>query len=210
MADSTVSPEERLAKRRAAKSEYDRLRYLETREQKIEYQKQYAAENKDSIRAYKKEWKLKTKVERRPYNREWAHRNRQENPEKTRAERRKQMSQWRQANLEKARAYNREQSKTWSRDNRDIRAAQAALRRARKLQATPPWVDTTELLQTYKDCPTGMHVDHIIPFRGITFDGYRVSGLHVPWNLRRLTEFENVSRNNRMRLADHVAIGASI
>lgn len=210
MAKSTLSPEERLAKRRVDDRERSRIYYIEHKAERLKYQKQYAEENKEAVRAYKKEWKLKTKVARRPYNREWARRNRQENPERSRAAGLKQARRWRQANLEKARAYNREQSKAWSKANRDIRAAQAALRRAQVRQAAPPWVDQNELLEFYKNCPTGMHVDHVVPLRGFTFDGYRVSGLHVPWNLQRLTELENVRKNNRMRLEDHIAANAPV
>ncbi len=67
-----------------------------------------------------------------------------------------------------------------------------ALRRARKLQRTPKWVNLTELKKIYLDCPEGMVVDHIIPLKGKL-----VSGLHVAENLQYLTKYENLSKGNK-------------
>lgn len=210
MAKSTLSPEERAAKKIAAKREYDRLRYLETRAEKLAYQKQYVEEHKDKVREYKREWKLRTKEERRPYTNEYRVRHYHETLEESRAKGLENARRWRETNLEKARAYNREQSKIWGKANRGIRRAQTAARRLLESKQMPAWVDAQEMYAIFKACPPDMHVDHIVPLRGITFDGYRVSGLHVPWNLQFLAPFDNVSKNNRMRPADHLSAGAPI
>jgi hypothetical protein len=208
MTGPTVPPDD--ANKRRAKREYDRRRYLENRERKLAYQRQYATENKDKVREYKRGWKQTTKVVRRTYNRIWARRHRQENPEQTRAAGREQAYRWRQANLDKARAYNREQSKRWQKANSDIRRGQTAMRRSRQDRQMPAWVDANELYEIFKACPADMHVDHIVPLRGLTAEGYRISGLHVPWNLQYLTPFDNVSKNNRMREEDHAAAGVPV
>jgi len=66
-----------------------------------------------------------------------------------------------------------------------------AIRRASKLKAMPTWVDKNELKNIYKNCPSGYHVDHIIPLISKT-----VCGLHVPWNLQYLLPIENLKKAN--------------
>jgi hypothetical protein len=68
-----------------------------------------------------------------------------------------------------------------------------AMRRARKSNATPTWVDTKAIGEIYGDCPAGMQVDHVVPLCGVD-----VCGLHVPWNLQYLTPSENASKRNRL------------
>lgn len=71
-----------------------------------------------------------------------------------------------------------------------------AMRRARKLQATPKWLTKEHLeqiKQIYKDCPKAYHVDHIIPLKG-----ENVSGLHVPWNLQCLPGIVNRVKYNKV------------
>ena len=77
--------------------------------------------------------------------------------------------------------------------------ANAAAYRAGLDRATPHWVDRKAIAAVYAECDvttqrTGIkhHVDHIVPLRG-----ERVSGLHVPWNLRVITAVENISKSNK-------------
>jgi hypothetical protein len=76
---------------------------------------------------------------------------------------------------------------------------QILIHNARKKAAFPPWADARIIAQFHLDCPKGFHVDHIIPLKGITADGYPVSGLHVLPNLQYLPALENCTKSNRMR-----------
>lgn len=92
--------------------------------------------------------------------------------------------------------------KLWRQSNKDKRRASEALREARKLKATPPWLSKNHLEEIKfiyaqaRDCQvvTGeiYHVDHIVPLQG-----KNVCGLHVPWNLQVLPAEVNIRKNNR-------------
>jgi hypothetical protein len=64
--------------------------------------------------------------------------------------------------------------------------------RAKKLKATPPWIDLKAIRLFYSKCPKGYHVDHIVPLQG-----KYVSGLHTLHNLQYLTQRENQSKGNK-------------
>ena len=66
-----------------------------------------------------------------------------------------------------------------------------ANRRASKLRATPAWADFDKIKSIYDNCPTGYHVDHIIPLQG-----KYICGLHVETNLQYLPASENISKRN--------------
>lgn len=68
----------------------------------------------------------------------------------------------------------------------------AAKYRAAKLKQTPSWANEAEILEFYKNCPEGYHVDHIVPLQGDC-----VSGLHVKQNLQYLLAKDNLSKGNR-------------
>lgn len=105
---------------------------------------------------------------------------------------------WAKLNPEKRKLKDRR----WAKNNLAKANAKKALRRSRKLQRTPPWLNDNqkeEIRNLYKQSQllsksTGMahHVDHIVPLKGET-----VSGLHVPWNLQILTEKENLQKRNK-------------
>lgn len=68
-----------------------------------------------------------------------------------------------------------------------------ARHRAKKRNATPPWVDIDTLRLVYNRCPEGFHVDHIVPL-----NGRDVCGLHVPWNLQYLPANANLLKSNKL------------
>lgn len=81
-------------------------------------------------------------------------------------------------------------------------AARQAERRARKLNATPKWLNAKQLdhIKFYYACAKffgaqfaqAMHVDHIIPLNSDT-----VCGLHVPWNLQLMVAEANCRKGNK-------------
>jgi len=77
--------------------------------------------------------------------------------------------------------------------NHHMMSYKKALRRSRKRQATPPWSDLDKIQEIYKNCPSDMTVDHIIPITSPL-----VCGLHVSWNLQYLTRSENSKKGNSL------------
>jgi hypothetical protein len=74
-------------------------------------------------------------------------------------------------------------------------ACKTFLEKARKSYIkirTPSWSQHTQILQYYKNCPEGFHVDHVLPLQGKL-----VSGLHVIENLQYLTTEDNLSKSNK-------------
>jgi len=80
------------------------------------------------------------------------------------------------------------------------------VRRRKHRDATPKWLSRrqkSEIRQLYQIAITMTQttgeqyvVDHIVPLRGEF-----VCGLHVPWNLRVITQGENLKKSNK--LVDH-------
>jgi len=83
----------------------------------------------------------------------------------------------------------------YARRNKGKKKYHSNLRRANKQKATPDWLTTIDRIiiqHIYDSCPQGYHVDHIVPLKGKT-----VCGLHVPWNLRCIPDWENLSKGNK-------------
>jgi len=87
--------------------------------------------------------------------------------------------------------------------NPDLYKAFTSVRKRRHKNATPPWI-TKEQKQTMRELYlqamqltriTGERyvVDHIIPLINP-----EVCGLHVPWNLRVITQEENLKKSNKL------------
>jgi len=96
----------------------------------------------------------------------------------------------------------REYQKAWKERNTTWVRADTKARRRKHRQATPSWLtkkEKAEIRQLYQIAitmskTTGEQyvIDHIVPLRGEA-----VCGLHVPWNLRVITQEENLKKSNK-------------
>lgn len=87
--------------------------------------------------------------------------------------------------------------------NVDIVRADTSVRKRRHREATPKWLTKEERLQMRNLYVRARKmteltreryvVDHIVPLRG-----EEVCGLHVPWNLRVVTQDENLKKSNKL------------
>jgi hypothetical protein len=86
--------------------------------------------------------------------------------------------------------------------NVDVVRADTSVRKRRNREATPRWLTPSERLQMRELYVQARKmteltreryvVDHIVPLRGED-----VCGLHVPWNLRVITQEENLKKSNK-------------
>ena len=105
--------------------------------------------------------------------------------------------EWRKNNPDKCKEY----AKKCYENNKTKSFANSAKYRARKRNAVPSWltgsmkkqIESFFSLAKQKTIETGIkhEVDHIIPLKG-----EYVSGLHVPWNLQVISQFDNRSKKN--------------
>jgi hypothetical protein len=97
----------------------------------------------------------------------------------------------------------REYRNAWKTNNKTQIRADTKARRRRHREATPPWLtrkQKSEIRQLYQIAITMTQttgeqyvVDHIVPLRS-----HEVCGLHVPWNLRVITQEENLKKSNKL------------
>lgn len=105
---------------------------------------------------------------------------------------------WDAENAERRRQYERLR---W-RLNPETARAEDRKRKEAIRRALPPWADAVAIAAFYEQAVrvsqcTGIphHVDHVVPLRG-----RRVSGLHVPLNLRVVPAAVNIRKGNRYAL----------
>lgn len=112
---------------------------------------------------------------------------------------------WRDNNREHTREYSKQYrlKNKHTKEYKYKKAAADSARRARQRKALPKWVDKKHkkrIVEFYKKCPEGHHIDHIIPLTN-----KNVCGLHVLWNLQYLPASENIRKKNNFRQEDAIA-----
>lgn len=138
--------------------------------------KKYRENNKEKVKKSISEWQKNNKEKRRISS-----------------------QKWRNNNIEKEKS----RILKWQSNNLDYYRFKQAGRRKLTKRATPKWLTESQINQM-KDIYKEAHlrtkierikyeVDHIIPI-----NNKDVCGLHVPWNLQILTEFENISKHNKL------------
>jgi hypothetical protein len=115
---------------------------------------------------------------------------------------RKKAMQYHYENYDKNKEKYAEKSKRCYERTKHNKFAYEAFARAARRNAVPKWISTElkqEIQKFYvearlktRDTGTKYEVDHIVPLIG-----KKVCGLHVPWNLRVITQFENRIKQNR-------------
>jgi len=107
------------------------------------------------------------------------------------------------SNLERSRARKR----IVQARNQASKRAGKVRRRASEDRAMPNSISEEEnarIREIYKSAQMigDLHVDHIIPIRGVLPDGKRVLGAHRPSNLQLLEPSDNTSKNNKVTYED--------
>ena len=97
---------------------------------------------------------------------------------------RHQTRNWQEANRESLREYQR----NYYQDKYNERNAKYS----KTMRQRSIYGDKDEIVEFYRNCPSGYEVDHIIPLNGKS-----VSGLHVRDNLQYLTKEENRKKYNK-------------
>ena len=80
---------------------------------------------------------------------------------------------------------------------------------ARGYQALPVWSSLPEHRERFtavlaekfrliEEDGKPRHLDHIVPYRGVTAEGWQVRGLHVWWNVQVLKAQENIAKGNKL------------
>ena len=140
---------------------------------------------------YKDAWYEKNAESERTKAMQYHYKNYEKNKEKLAAK----VLKWQKENKEKYAA----KSKRCYEKTKHRKFASQAFARAHKRNAVPKWINK-ELKQDIqkfyiearlktRETGTKYEVDHIVPLMGES-----VCGLHVPWNLRVITQFENRSK----------------
>ena len=151
---------------------------------------------KECSKASKKEWYVKNAESERSKALKYHYENYEKNKERII----KTANEWQNRNKDRY----KEIAKKCYEKTKNKKFAWQAFARAAKRNAVPKWIneDLKQEIQKFyvearlktRETGTKYEVDHIVPLMG-----KEVCGLHVPWNLRVITQFENRSKQNSFK-----------
>jgi hypothetical protein len=144
--------------------------------------------------AKRREWYLKNQEHAKQYAINWH----KQNYDPVKKIKSKLASEWNKNNPERRAAIYKKHCQKFKHKY----SAKTMMRNAQKRMATPKWltkdhlkkIESIYLLRDLYSLFVGKkhEVDHIVPLKSGS-----VCGLHVPWNLRIITQFENRSKSNK-------------
>lgn len=88
-----------------------------------------------------------------------------------------------------------ENNKRWLAKNPWYHGFRKAMKKSKAIGAKAFVKDYDALISFYRAKPSGMVVDHIVPFKGKA-----VCGLNVSWNLQYLTPAENLAKGRKFEV----------
>jgi len=187
--------------------------YVNNKDQILHKQREYQLAHREEILAYKRDYYAQHKKRFSDYGKQYYLMFREQikarnqiyrlaHPEQTKEMYRRYYIKMRDKYITKAKAWDlahpekrKQISREYGSRNQPAHNARTAFRRAKQLQATPPWLTSEhkqQIKELYQNCPQGYHVDHIVPLNNPD-----VSGLHVPWNLQIIPAEDNLRKSNR-------------
>lgn len=143
------------------------------------YQAELYLKNKEKIDNRNRQWNKDNKEQKKIYDHQWII----DHPNYSSELHKKWYLENRLEKLAK--------NKKWDIEHPEVRKL-INLRKQKKRRLRIPKFGQEGIVEFYKNCPSDMVVDHVIPLCGKL-----VSGLHVRWNLQYLTPEINRKKGNR-------------